>query len=130
AVVKKILLYLVPFIALQYTFCILDRGNVALGSLQMKPELKKTHTWYGFGYGIFFVGYFLFEVPSNLIMEKVGARWWIARIMITWGVVSAAMMFVWDSYSFATLRFTLGIAEAGFYPGIILYFTYWIPSHL
>jgi ACS family tartrate transporter-like MFS transporter len=130
SVVRKILLYLVPFIAVQYMFCILDRGNVAIAALQMKPALHMSDRVYGLGAGIFFIGYFLFEVPSNLLMERVGARWWIARIMTTWGVVSSAMMFVHSPASFYTLRFLLGVAEAGFYPGIILYFTYWIPSHL
>jgi len=130
SVVRKVLLYLVPFIALQYTFCMLDRSNVSIAALQMKPELHMSDRVYGLGAGIFFLGYFLFEVPSNLIMERVGARWWIARIMITWGAISAAMMFVRSPLSFYSLRFLLGLAEAGFYPGIILYFTYWIPSNL
>src|SRR5258708_4956494 len=120
-IVRKILTFLVPFLALQYTFCLLDRTNVSIAALQMKGDLGLSNRVYGLGAGIFFLGYFLFEVPSNLIMERVGARRWIARIMITWGIISASMMFVRTPGSFYTLRFLLGLAEAGFYPGIILY---------
>ena len=96
----------------------------------MQKNLKFSDTVYGFGAGIFFLGYFLFEVPSNLIMERAGARRWIARIMVTWGIISAAMMFVRSPGSFYGLRFLLGLAEAGFYPGILLYLTYWVPASL
>lgn len=128
AVVKKILWHLVPFLAMLYTFCILDRGNITIANLQMKQQLHFSGSIYGFGNGIFFIGYFLFEVPSNLIMERVGARRWIARIMITWGLISASMMFVHTPFSFYALRFLLGVAEAGFYPGVLLYLTYWVPA--
>ncbi len=127
AIVQKVIKRLVPFLALLYAFNILDRGNVTIAALQMKQALNFSDKVYGLGVGIFFIGYFLFEVPSNLIMEKVGARRWIARIMITWGAISASLMFIKTPMSFYVLRFLLGIAEAGFYPGIILYLTYFIP---
>ena len=126
-VVQKVIRRLVPFLALLYAFNILDRTNVTIAALQMKQALNFSDKVYGMGVGIFFIGYFLFEVPSNLIMERVGARRWIARIMITWGAISASLMFIKTPLSFYTLRFLLGIAEAGFYPGIILYLTYFIP---
>jgi len=94
----------------------------------MNRELGFSAYVYGWGAGIFFLGYFLFEVPSNLVLERVGARRWIARIMVTWGLVSAAMMFVRGPWSFLTVRFLLGVAEAGFFPGVLLYFTYWFPN--
>jgi ACS family tartrate transporter-like MFS transporter len=128
AVCNKVMLRLVPFLALLYTFNILDRGNVTIAALTMKPDLGFTDQVYGLGVGLFFIGYFLVEVPSNLIMERVGARRWIARIMISWGLVSACMMFVRNAPMFYAMRFLLGVAEAGFYPGIILYMTYWFPA--
>lgn len=128
AYVRKALARLAPFLAILYVFSLLDRGNVAIAALTMQKDLNLSDAVYGFGAGIFFVGYFLFEVPSNLIMERVGARKWIARIMLTWGAVSASMMFVHSPISFYSLRFLLGLAEAGFYPGVILYLTYWIPA--
>jgi ACS family tartrate transporter-like MFS transporter len=106
----------------------LDRTNINIAALTMKDDLRFSDAVYGFGAGIFFIGYFLFEVPSNLIMEKVGARRWIARIMLTWGAISACMMFVTTPISFYILRFLLGVAEAGFYPGVLLYLTYWVPA--
>ena len=121
---------LIPFLAILYVFCLLDRGNVSIAALTMQKDLKFSDTIYGLGAGIFFLGYFLFEVPSNLIMEKVGARLWIARIMVTWGIISGAMMFVRSPGSFYTMRFLLGLAEAGFYPGVLLYLTYWVPASL
>jgi ACS family tartrate transporter-like MFS transporter len=128
AALAKILLRLIPFLAVLYTFCLLDRGNVSIAALTMQKDLKFSDAVYGLGAGMFFVGYFFFEVPSNLIMERVGARRWIARIMITWGAISAAMLFVRSPQSFYVLRFLLGLAEAGFYPGILLYLTYWVPA--
>jgi D-galactonate transporter len=107
----------------------LDRVNVGFAKLQMLSDLKFSETAYGFGAGIFFLGYFLFEVPSNVFLHRVGARVWIARIMITWGLISGAMMFVSTPMQFYVLRFLLGVAEAGFFPGIILYLTYWYPAH-
>jgi MFS transporter, ACS family, tartrate transporter len=128
AYVRKVMKRLGPFVALLYVFCLLDRGNVGNAALTLKPDLHFSDQVYGFGAGIFFIGYFLFEVPSNLFMERVGARWWISRIMVSWGLLSAAMMFVRTPGHFYTLRFLLGVAEAGFFPGVILYFTYWIPA--
>ncbi len=111
---RKLLGRLIPFLAVLYVFCLLDRGNVGIAALTMQKDLRFSDPVYGFGAGIFFLGYFLFEVPSNLIMERVGARRWIARIMLTWGAVSAAMLFVRTPLSFYVLRFLLGVAEAGF----------------
>jgi MFS transporter, ACS family, tartrate transporter len=106
----------------------IDRINVSFAGLTMRSDLDMSATAFGFALGTFYWGYFIFEVPSNLIMEKVGARLWIARIMITWGLLAGATALVTGSTSFATVRFLLGVAEAGFFPGILLYFTYWFPS--
>src|SRR2546422_920481 len=111
-----------------YVVAYLDRINVGFAALQMRQDLGFTDTVYGLGAGIFFIGYFLFEVPSNLIMHRVGARVWMARIMISWGIISAAMMLVRGAASFYAMRFLLGAAEAGFFPGMILYLTYWFPG--
>ncbi|AQV93098.1 MFS transporter [Cupriavidus necator] len=129
ATYRKVSWRLVPFLLLCYVVAYLDRVNVGFAKLQMLNDLKFSETIYGLGAGIFFIGYFLFEVPSNVILHKVGARIWIARIMITWGLISAAMMFVTTPTMFYVLRFLLGIAEAGFFPGIILYLTYWYPAN-
>jgi MFS family permease len=120
---------IVPLIMLCYVFAYLDRVNVGFAKLQMTQALNFSDTVYGLGAGIFFIGYFLFEVPSNLLLHKIGARVWIARIMITWGLISGAFAFVQTPTQFYVMRFLLGLAEAGFYPGIILYLTYWYPSH-
>lgn len=127
-VLRKITLRIVPFIMILYFIAFLDRVNIGFAALTMNQELGFSPTVFGFGAGIFFIGYFLFEVPSNLILHKVGARIWIARVMITWGLVSGAMAFVQGTTSFYTLRFLLGVAEAGFFPGIILYLSYWFPA--
>jgi MFS transporter, ACS family, tartrate transporter len=119
---------LVPFLFLLYIFAYLDRINVGFASLQMNEALGFSAAVYGLGAGIFFVSYTVFEIPSNIILARVGARRWIARIMITWGLASAAMMLVHDATSFYTLRFVLGAAEAGFFPGIIFYLTRWGPA--
>ena len=119
---------LVPFLALLYLVAYLDRVNVGFAALEMNASLGFSGAVYGLGAGIFFIGYFLFEVPSNLILARVGARVWIARIAIVWGIVSIAMMFVRGPLSFYALRFLLGAAEAGFFPGIIYYFTLWFPA--
>ncbi|RDK06628.1 MFS transporter [Cupriavidus lacunae] len=129
ATYRKVSWRLVPFLLLCYVVAYLDRVNVGFAKLQMLNDLQFSETIYGLGAGIFFIGYFLFEVPSNVILHKVGARIWIARIMITWGLISAAMMFVTTPTMFYVLRFLLGIAEAGFFPGIILYLTYWYPAN-
>jgi D-galactonate transporter len=124
---RKVAMRLVPFLVLCYVVAYLDRVNVGFAKLQMLQDLKFSETVYGLGAGIFFLGYFLFEVPSNVILHRVGARIWIARIMITWGVISSAMIFVTTPSMFYVMRFLLGVAEAGFFPGIILYLTYWFP---
>ncbi|QOV91858.1 MFS transporter [Humisphaera borealis] len=126
--VSKVLWRLIPLMCFLYLFNYLDRVNVSFAKLQMSTDLKFNDAIYGLGASIFFIGYFIFEVPSNLIMEKVGARLWMARIMVTWGLISVAMMFVKEPWHFYGLRLLLGIAEAGFFPGMILYMTYWIPA--
>ena len=120
---------LLPFLGLLYVVSYLDRVNVSFAKLTMNASIGIDDATYALGAGIFFIGYFIFEVPSNLIMERVGARRWIARIMITWGLISAATAFVTGPASFMTMRFLLGVAEAGFFPGIILYLTYWFPAY-
>ncbi|ANM14789.1 MULTISPECIES: MFS transporter [unclassified Rhizobium] len=124
----KVFWRIVPFLMLCYVVAYLDRVNVGFAKLQMSSELGLSEAAYGIGAGIFFIGYFLFEVPSNVIMNKVGARMWIARIMVTWGIISAAFMFTSSETVFYLLRFLLGVAEAGFFPGIILYLTAWYPA--
>jgi D-galactonate transporter len=124
----KVTARLVPFLFICYLAAYLDRVNVGFAKLQMLNELKFSETVYGLGAGIFFLGYVLFEVPSNIVLHRVGARLWIARIMITWGLISGAMAFVNSATSFYILRFLLGAAEAGFIPGILLYLTYWYPA--
>ncbi|MCA8019076.1 MFS transporter [Burkholderia metallica] len=119
---------LIPFLMLCYLGAYLDRVNVGFAKLQMLNDLRFSETVYGLGAGIFFLGYFLFEVPSNLMLHRVGARNWLARIMLTWAVISASFAFVKSPTTFYVLRFMLGVAEAGFAPGVILYLTYWFPS--
>ena len=128
AVYRKVSWRIVPFLMLCYVAAYLDRVNIGFAKLQMQGDLQFSETVYGLGAGVFFIAYFLFEVPSNIILHKVGARRWIARIMLTWALVSAAFIFVRTPTSFYVLRFLLGIAEAGFFPGIILYLTYWYPA--
>src|SRR5882672_11691939 len=118
---------LIPFLVLAYFLAYLDRVNLGFAALTMNAELKFSPTVFAWGAGIFFIGYFIFEVPSNLALEKFGASRWIARIMVTWGIISALMAAVSGVWSFYSLRFLLGVAEAGFFPGIILYLTYWYP---
>ena len=119
---------LIPFLFLLYVIAYLDRVNVGFAALDMNRDLGFTAAVYGFGSGIFFISYTLFEVPSNLLLARIGARIWIARIMVTWGLVSTAMVFVSGPTSFYVLRFLLGVAEAGFFPGMIFYLTHWFPS--
>ena len=119
---------LMPFLIAAYVVCYIDRVNVGFAALQMNKAVGIDPKTYGLGAGIFFVGYFLLEVPSNLALERFGARKWIARIMITWGMVSMAFALIGGPVSFLVLRFLLGAAEAGFFPGVILYLTYWFPS--
>jgi MFS transporter, ACS family, tartrate transporter len=125
---RKVTRRLMPFLFLLYLLNFLDRVNVGFAALQMNRDLRFGPEVYGLGAGIFFLAYALFEVPSNLILARTGARIWIARIMISWGLVAAAMMFVRSEASFYALRLLLGVAEAGFFPGIIYYLTYWYPA--
>lgn len=127
-VVRKLTWRILPFVMLLYFVSFLDRVNVGFAAITMNKDLGLTPTMFGLGGGIFFLGYFLCEVPSNLILNKVGARIWIARVMVTWGLVSAASAFVVGPNSFYLLRFLLGVAEAGFFPGIILYLSQWFPT--
>jgi ACS family tartrate transporter-like MFS transporter len=127
-VIGKVSRRLLPFMFILYVINYLDRINVGFAALQMNADLKFSAAVYGLGSGIFFIGYFLFEIPSNLILDRVGARVWIARIMITWGIVSSATAFIQGPRSFYLVRFLLGLAEAGFFPGMILYLTYWFPA--
>ena len=128
ATYAKVTARLLPFLFISYVAAYLDRVNVGFAKLQMLNDLQFSETVYGLGAGVFFIGYFLFEVPSNIIMHKVGARVWIGRIMITWAILSASMVFVSSPTVFYVLRFFLGVAEAGFFPGIVLYLTYWFPA--
>jgi len=125
---RQLTLRIVPFLMACYFISFLDRVNVGFAALQMVKDLHMSPAVFGFGSGVFFVSYFLCEVPSNLLLEKVGARLWIARIMITWGVLAAGMALVTGPRSFYAMRLLLGAAEAGFFPGVILYLTYWFPA--
>jgi ACS family tartrate transporter-like MFS transporter len=126
---RKVYLRLLPIALFTYLLCYIDRINVGFAALTMRGDLHMSATEFGFATGTFYWGYFIFEVPSNIILEKVGARLWIARIMITWGLLSAATAFATGTQSFAVIRFLLGLAEAGFFPGLIVYFTYWFPHY-
>src|SRR6202790_4527588 len=126
---RKVYLRLLPFAVLSYVLAYIDRINVSFAGLTMRPDLGMSAGTFGFAVGMIYWRYFIFEVPSNVILEKVGARIWIARIMISWGILAGLTAMVTGSTSFAIVRFLLGVAEAGFFPGIILYFTYWFPSH-
>ncbi len=128
AVYRKVALRLIPLLFLCYIAAYLDRVNVSFAKIQMQQTLHLSDSVYGFGSGIFFIGYFIFEIPSNVMLHKVGAGRWIARIMVSWAVLSACMMFVNSEITFYIVRFLLGVAEAGFFPGIILYLTYWFPA--
>ena len=128
ATYAKVTWRLLPFLFICYVAAYLDRVNVGFAKLQMLSDLKFSESVYGLGAGIFFIGYFVFEVPSNILLHRLGARVWISRIMVTWALVSAASLFVKTPASFYALRFLLGVAEAGFFPGIVLYLTYWYPS--
>jgi MFS family permease len=126
----KVDVRLLPFLFLCYILAYLDRVNVGFAKLQMLKDLSMSDAAFATGAGIFFIGYFFFEVPSNVLLKKFGARMWIARIMISWGVISACMIFVKGEWSFYAMRFLLGLAEAGFFPGVIFYLTLWYPSRL
>jgi MFS family permease len=125
---RKVDIRLLPFLFLCYILAYLDRVNVGFAKLQMLKDLSLSDAAFATGAGIFFIGYFFFEVPSNVLLKKFGARLWIARIMVSWGVISACMIFVKGAWSFYAMRFLLGLAEAGFFPGVIFYLTLWYPS--
>ena len=125
---RRVAWRILPFLILCYLIAIIDRGNIGMASLQMNDDLGLTARVFGFASSLFFFAYFLVEVPSNLAMQKFGARLWIARIMVTWGLISAGTAFVVGPYSLYVMRFLLGAAEAGFFPGVLLYLTYWLPS--
>lgn len=125
---RKVVWRLIPFLMVCYLLAFIDRGNVGMASLQMNHDLGMSAKVFGFGSSLFFISYFFCEVPSNLALQKYGARIWIARIMITWGLVSAATALVHNTATFYVLRFLLGAAEAGFFPGVLLYLSYWIPA--
>src|SRR3984957_1074465 len=124
---RKLMWRIIPFVMMLYFISFLDRVNIGFAAMTMNKAIGLSPTAFGLGGGLFFIGYFLFEVPSNLILHRVGARLWIARVMVTWGIVSAASAFVIGPNSFYVLRFLLGVAEAGFFPGIILYLSLWFP---
>ncbi|HEV2552059.1 MAG TPA: MFS transporter [Stellaceae bacterium] len=128
ATLRQVTRRLLPFLMVCYFVSFVDRVNVGFAALEMNRDLHLSPAVFGFGGAIFYISYFLFEVPSNLVMERVGARRWIARIMITWGIIAAALALVTGPLSFYMLRFLLGAAEAGFFPGIVLYLTYWFPA--
>src|SRR3954464_9443740 len=128
ATMRRVSWRLMPFLLAAYLICYIDRVNIGFAALQMNKAVGLDPKTYGLGAGIFFIGYFFLEVPSNLALERFGARKWIARIMISWGLVSAAFALIGGPISFLVLRFLLGAAEAGFFPGVILYLTYWFPS--
>ncbi|TBW37173.1 MFS transporter [Siculibacillus lacustris] len=129
-VYNKIAMRLLPFLLILYVISFLDRVNVGFAKLQMSVDIGLGDAAFGFGAGVFFLGYCVCEIPSNLALQRFGAKIWIARIMVVWGLVSAGLMFVTSETQFYVLRFLLGISEAGFYPGIILFLTYWFPARL
>jgi sugar phosphate permease len=128
AATRHVFRRLIPFLLLMYVIAFLDRSNVSFAQKEFQADFGISAASYAFGAGLFFVGYAVFEIPSNILLHKVGARWWLARIMVSWGIVAAAFMFVQGPISFYILRFLLGVMEAGFFPGVILFLTYWIPA--
>ncbi len=128
-VIAKLSWRILPLIFLSYLVAVMDRANISYASVQMNASLGFSAAVYGFGAGVFFVGYSLFEIPSNLMMVRFGARRWIARIMLTWGLISGLMAFVHTPAQFYVMRFLLGVAEAGFYPGVLLYLSQWFPAN-
>ena len=127
-VMARVTRRLIPFAFLCYVIAYIDRVNIGFAKEALQRDLGLSNTQFGFGAGLFFLGYCAFEIPSNLILERVGARRWIARIMIGWGLASMGTMFVTGETTFYAARIVLGIAEAGFFPGMVLYFTYWVPA--
>lgn len=128
SIYRKVNWRIIPLFIACFLFAYLDRVNISFAKLQMQSDLGFSETVYGLGASLFFVGYFLFEVPSNMLLHKIGARVWIARIMVTWGITSACMMFVQNEFWFYTLRFLIGVMEAGFVPGVLYFFTQWYPG--
>src|SRR6202047_939943 len=126
---RKVYLRLLPFAVLSYVLAYIDRINVSFAGLTMRGDLDMSAGTFGFAVGMFYWAYFIFEVPSNVILEKVGARIWIARIMINWGIIAGGTAFVTGSARLGAGAFLLGVAEAGFFPGLVLYFTYWFPTY-
>src|SRR5271154_2917096 len=128
ATMRRVSLRLLPFLFLLYIFCWLDRSNISIAALQMNSELKFSSAAFGFGAGVFFLSYSLFEVPSNLILARVGARRWLARIAITWGLLACSMMWVRTPLQFYAVRFLLGMAEAGFFSGVLFFLRLWVSA--
>src|SRR5262245_17068218 len=128
ATYRRVTWRLVPFLFACYILAYVDRVNVGFAKLQMQADLGMSDTIYGFGAGLFFIGYFLFEVPANMMLRRLGARRWLGPIMIAWGIVSVATMLVSGTSSFYALRFLLGVVESGFFPGVMLYLTFWYPQ--
>ncbi|MER7083181.1 Sugar phosphate permease [Saccharopolyspora kobensis] len=126
--IRQVMIRLLPFLFFMYVIAFLDRVNIGFAKEEFQAHAGISEAAYALGAGLFFIGYALFEVPSNLIMMRVGARWWMCRIMVTWGLISAAMALVNDEFLFYLLRFLLGVAEAGFFPGVILFITHWVPQ--
>ena len=130
AVLRKACWRMIPLLAVGYGIAYMDRINISFASLQMNRDLHFSGTVYGFGAGLFFVAYAACEVPSNLLLYRFGARRWLARIMLTWGLLAMGMMFVRTPVQFYTMRFLLGLAEAGFFPGVIFYLSEWFPARM
>ncbi|HMC43928.1 MAG TPA: MFS transporter, partial [Caballeronia sp.] len=128
AIVARVMRRLLPFLLLMYMLAFLDRANIGFAQKALQHDTGLSNAAFAFGAGVFFVGYALFEVPSNLLLHRVGAKLWMCRIMVTWGLVSAAMAFAHTATMFYVLRFSLGVAEAGFFPGIVYYLTRWFPQ--
>jgi MFS transporter, ACS family, tartrate transporter len=125
---RRVTMRLLPVLALGYFCASLDRANVGMAATRMSPDLGFSNAQFGFGAGVFFLGYLIAEIPSNLVLNRTGARIWLSRILITWGIISGLTAFVWNAWSFYGIRFLLGLAEAGFFPGVLLYITWWFPA--
>jgi sugar phosphate permease len=125
---KKVFRRLLPFLLLMYVIAFLDRSNVSFAQQEFEIDFGISAAAYAFGAGLFFIGYAVFEVPSNILLHRVGARFWLARIMVSWGIVATCFMFIQGPISFYILRFLLGVTEAGFFPGVIMFLTYWVPA--
>src|SRR5204863_3658138 len=126
--IQKVRFRILPFVFVLFVVALIDRNNIGFAALTMNKELAISSQQFGFIFGIFFFGYFLFEVPSNLLLHRIGARIWIARILVSWGIIAVLTGFVSTAYQLYAARFLLGLAEAGYFPGIVLYLTYWFPQ--